>query len=185
MLDVIGPGASYPCLKSAFNFLRSDASASPPGRGWRNGLSRGHLSPRDREQPRPPQTPHPPSPYPFQFPNSRALCPCLGPAGDNHGQPLHQKSPISSEPISSGHARLASAFLPRKPRKRSAPQLPSSVSCPTQELLRVVSSTRCAICEDTHCLSREGLSSFTCLLLFPCNQHTMLTTEVCLSSSFI
>lgn len=56
-MDVIGPGASCPCLNSAFNFLCSAASASAPGRGWRNGPSRGHLSPRDREQAGPPQTP--------------------------------------------------------------------------------------------------------------------------------
>ena len=132
-----------------------------------------------RDHPRP----HPFS-IPFPIPDSRPLCPCLGPAGDNHRQPQHLRASKSSEPITSRHARLPSAFLPRKPRKRSAPQLPSSVSCPTQELLRVV-STRYAICEYTCCLSREGLSWFTCLSLFPYNQHTMPITEVCLSSSCI
>lgn len=67
--------------------------------------------------------PHPFS-IPFPIPDSRPLCPCLGPAGDNHGQPQHLRASKSSEPITSRHARLPSAFLPRKPRKRSAP--PSS-----------------------------------------------------------
>ena len=137
-MDVIGPGASYPCLKSAFNFLRSDASASPPGRGWRNGLSRGHLSPRDREQPRPPQTP--PLLHPLSHPLTPEHCaPAWGQQAtttgslstrsprnppnpsvlDMHASPRHffpgnpgNAQPPSSLPLSPAPPRSFSAWSP-------------------------------------------------------------------------
>ena len=154
-MDVIRPGASYPRLDSAFSFRRPDASASAPGGGWMKGPSPGCPSPRDRIHPRPSQTLT--LLHPLSHPRLQTTVPLLGASRRQPKQPQHLRASKSCESITSRHARLPSAFLPRKPRKRSTPQLPSSVSCPTQELLRVV-STRYAISEYTCYLSREGLS---------------------------
>lgn len=128
--------------------LAEAGGTAPPG---------GHLSPRDREQAGPPQTP--PLLHPLSLPPTPEHCaPAWGQQATTTGS-LGTRGPRNplNPSVLDMHASPRHSFQ-ETPGNAQPPSSPPSASCPSQELLGVVSSTRCAICEDTHCLSREGFS---------------------------